>query len=464
MIKDIAFIEPKTEHLHIFSKFDIPRLGSVLLATLMKKLGYHTKAYFLKADDVIKLGLKPDLAAISTITPTAPQSYRLADYFRAQGVPVVMGGPHVSYMLEEALEHADYCICGEGEIPLPALVESLNKGDSLASVPALAWKEKGGVHLNPRETPVRELDTLPLPDFSLLDYGKKILRSNFFNKTTIPIMTSRGCPFDCSFCSVTKMFGKCYRFRSTENIMREIRQYDPKREYFFFYDDNFTANRARAKELLKAMIRENLGFKWATQVRTDVAKDGELLNLMKEAGCSTLFIGFESVDPHALKEMKKSQSVADIKLCIREIKKRDIHIHGMFVFGFDSDTPATVRSTVKFAIQQQVGSAQFLILTPLPGTPFYDKMKKEKRLIDHGWENYDAHHVKFHPAGFTERELQWAQIKAHARFYSPLQIVKRLFQGKLKSFFISVYANKLNKQWRKLEKRYLMSLRPLAYR
>ncbi|MBN1412412.1 MAG: B12-binding domain-containing radical SAM protein [Spirochaetales bacterium] len=460
MIKDIVFLEPKNENLHIYSKYDLPRLGNVLLATIMKNIGYKTSAYFMKRKEIIALNLKPDLVAISTITPTAFQAYKLADHYRAAGISVVMGGPHVTFMPEEALDHADYVIMGEGESALPKLVNVLNTKGDYRTVPGLAWKEGKKIKKNALANMITDLDSLPHPDFSLLRYGQHNFR-NLFVRKKIPIQTSRGCPFDCNFCSVTGMFGKGYRFRSTDNIIEEIRQYDPRKHYLFFYDDNFTANRRRAKEVLQKMIDLKLGFNWSTQVRCDVAKDKELLDLMKKAGCSALYIGFESIDPDSLKEMKKRQTVDDIKFAIKEIRKRNIHIHGMFVLGFDSDTPKNAKTTVEFAIKQKIDSVQFMILTPLPGTEFYHSMLNQNRIIDMDWDKYDAHHVKFKPRNFTPWELQKAQIYAHTRFYAPHHVFMRLLRGRLTAFIIGIYANAINKQWQKIEKEYLTLLKSM---
>jgi len=180
-----------------------------------------------------------------------------------------------------------------------------------------------------------------------------------------------------------------------------------------------------------------------------------------EAGCSTLFIGFESVDPRALKEMKKSQTAEEIRYAVRQIRSRGIHVHGMFVFGFDSDTPETTRATVDFALAEKIDSAQFLLLTPLPGSSFYERMAAERRLLDTAWDTYDAHHVKFSPLGFTPYELQRAQIEAHRRFYAPLQVIARLLRGRTGGFVIGVYAAMLNRRWQRMERGYLEFLRAL---
>ncbi|HET6486456.1 MAG TPA: radical SAM protein [Spirochaetia bacterium] len=462
MIRHVTLIEPKNNHLHIFSRFELPRLGGVLLATILRDQGYEADALFASPEDALRAPLSADLVGISTITATAPGAYRIADELRRRGTPVVLGGPHASFLPAEALEHADFCVTGEGETALPRLVEALNGKASLESVPGLAWKDHGEIRTNPRAAPVEDLDSLPFADFSLLrvNSGKPFLRPGH-GHPTIPIQTSRGCPFDCTFCSVTGMFGRRYRHRSAANVLSELSRYDPRRCLLFFYDDNFTANPRRSKELLREMIRLRLGFKWSTQVRTDVAKDPEMLDLMAEAGCIYLYIGFESVDPVALREMHKSQTVEDMRSAIREIHRRRIGIHGMFVFGFDSDTPQTARATVDFALQERVDTAQFLILTPLPGSDFYGKVLQEGRLIDRAWDTYDAHHVKYLPRGFSPWELQLAQIRAHARFYAPLRVAGRLVRGNLTSVVIGLYARGLNRRWQIQERDYLNWLRML---
>ena len=283
-------------------------------------------------------------------------------------------------------------------------------------------------------------------------------------RSTVPMQTSRGCPFDCTFCSVTGMFGKRYRHRSTENIIAELSQYDRKENIIFFYDDNFAANPRKTKELLREMIRRKLGFEWSTQVRSDIAKDPEMLDLMVQAGCTSLYIGFESVDPQALREMKKSQSVDDIRFAIREVRRRRIHVHGMFVFGFDSDTPASARATVDFAIAEKIDTTQFMILTPLPGSGFYKRMVAEDRLLDTQWDTFDAHHVKFIPRGFTPWELQNAQIEAHSRFYSLLRVAARLLRGRFGGFVVGLYAHALNRSWQRQEHDYLAWIRRLRLR
>jgi radical SAM superfamily enzyme YgiQ (UPF0313 family) len=459
MIRRIAVLEPKGERLHLFSRYELPRLGGVLLATILRDRGYDARAYFLSRQEILarELDREADLIAISSITPTAPIAYELADHFRRRGKPVVMGGPHVTFLPAEALAHADYCILGEGEVPLVRLVETLNAGEPLDRVPGLAWLADGQLQAGPAAEPVADLDSLPFPDFSLLDSGGRRLGGPF-GRAMVPIQTSRGCPFDCTFCSVTCMFGRRYRYRSTANVLAELERYDPRRHYLFFYDDNFTSNRARTRELLERMSERRPIFNWVTQARSDVARDPEVLDLLARAGCQVLFIGFESVDPVALKEMHKSQSLAEIEQAIREIRRRRIHVHGMFVFGFDADSPASVRSTVDFALRKRVDSCQFMILTPLPGTRLYERLRAEGRILDYDWETYDGHHVKFRPRLFTPWQLQKAQILAHARFFRLSRVFRRLFAGSLRAWVIGLYAHVMSRRWLRWEKAYLQRL------
>ncbi len=460
MIRRVTLIEPKNDHLHIFSKFILPRLGTILLATIMRDRGFEARALYGSGRELMARRLDTDLVGISTITATATAAYALGDHFRARGIPVVFGGPHASFLPEEALQHGDFCISGEGETGFPLLVEALNRNASLEDVPGLVWNDHGTVRRNPAAPPVEDLDSLPFPDLGLLDMGRsRKIGVQGFGLPTVPIQTSRGCPFDCTFCSVTGMFGRRYRHRSTANIVAELSRYDSKACVLFFYDDNFAANPRKTKELLREMIRLRLGFTWSTQVRSDVARDPELLDLMAQAGCTSLYIGFESVDPAALAEMKKNQTVEEIRLAIREIRRRRIHVHGMFVFGFDSDTPATTTATVRFALREKIDTVQFLILTPLPGSGFYTRMMAEGRLIDRAWDTYDAHHVKFLPRGFTPWELQSAQILAHARFYASWHVLARLLRGSSVAFFIGLYAGALNRRWQRVERDYLRRLR-----
>jgi radical SAM superfamily enzyme YgiQ (UPF0313 family) len=449
----IVFIEPKAPGLHIFSQFPLPRLGTLILGTMMKKRGWEVELFvedFRKVDfDIIATA---DLVGISTITSTAPRAYAIADRVREMGIPVLMGGPHVTYLTEEALEHADFVVRGEGEAALTAFIDAREKGAGYAEVPNLSYKDgTGAVVHNPMAPRAADLDRIPFPDLSLLRPEAK----GFKHMSSIPVLTSRGCPFDCSFCSVTGMFGRKYRFRSTANIIEELRLYSGGRASIFFYDDNFAAHPKRTRDLCEAIIRENLKITWTTQVRADVTRDPDLVGLMKKSGCHTVYIGFESVNPDALEDMKKKQTVAEIANAVKVFRRHRIHIHGMFVLGFDQDDWRSVRKTVRFAKRARLMSTQFLILTPLPGSAFYDQISAQNRIRFHDWALYDAHHAVFQPARFSLPDLQKAQSFAHRKFYSLKQEARKLLAGQWIGVAIAHYARNLDKTCKKRNKTFL---------
>jgi radical SAM superfamily enzyme YgiQ (UPF0313 family) len=448
----IVLIEPKAPNLHIFSLYPLPRLGCLILGTMMRQLGWKVEVF---VEEVRKVDFRAvqsaDLVGISTITSTAPRAYALADKIRDMGIPVILGGPHVTFLAEEALDHAEFVIRGEGEQTLMDLIQAWESGGDYSNIANLSYRSSSGRVHNPARPFPQDLDSLPHPDLSLLKPDRRWTSG----RPTIPILTSRGCPFDCSFCSVTGMFGKKYRFRSTENVVAELKKYDRRRNIVFFYDDNFAANPSRAKALLEAMIKEKFKFHWTAQVRADIAQDEELVRLMKKAGCHTLFIGFESVNPRSLEEMNKRQTVAEISRAIHVLRKHHIHIHGMFVYGFDQDDWQTIKETVKFAKKAKLTSTQFLILTPLPGSELYNKIRSENRITFRDWTLYDAHHVVFQPARFSLFDLQKAQIFSHKKFYSWKGMILKFIKGWWTDVGLAVYARKINRLWQKKNKTFL---------
>jgi len=249
-----------------------------------------------------------------------------------------------------------------------------------------------------------------------------------------PVATSRGCPFSCRFCSVIQMFGRGYRFRSVETTLQDLR---PLRgSSVFFVDDNFAAHRGRTKEILRGMLRERLDITWSAQVRVDVAKDEELLELMGRAGCSTQHIGFESINPETLKAYHKSQDLALIKQCIQKVHEHGIGIHGMFVLGADTDTLKTIRDTASFARSLGIETVQFMMLTPIPGTPVFEELRRAGRLLHTRWQKYDGHHVVFRPALMSPQSLHLETLKAMGRFYSWSYILGNL--SRLRFFYAAL--------------------------
>ncbi len=422
VIRRVSFIEAGSPGLHIFSKFPIPRLGAVLLSTILRERGYEVKAFI---EDVAEPDWSfidsSDLVCISTITSTAIKAYGMGERLKALGIPVIMGGAHPTFLPDESLEYADFVIRGEGEHSLVELLEHLEKRTpALKGIKGLSYRDRYGrnVH-NPSREFIEDLDSLPEPDFSLVH------KWNLSN--TYPVSTSRGCPYDCKFCSVIRMFGRSYRFKSVEATLKEL-QYvaSVSKATKFIVDDNFTADKRRTKEILRGMIAEGIKTRWSAQVRTDVARDPELLRLMADSGCHTLYIGFESINAGTLEAYNKKQGLEDIISCIRTVKDNGIHIHGMFVLGADTDDVETIRGTADFATGHGIDTVQFLILTPLPGTPLFNDMMESRRLLHTDWSKYDVQHVVFKPWLMSPATLQVETFRAMARFYSWRYIFRHL--------------------------------------
>ncbi|MFV1951331.1 MAG: radical SAM protein [Nitrospinota bacterium] len=450
-IKKIIFVEPKPPDYHVFSRMPLPRLGTILLGTILKDAGYEVKSYIEEFAELdIEDLLSADAIGISTITSTAPRAFEIARQVKKRGIPVFMGGAHVTYMPDEALEYCDYVLRGECDDTIIDFVKTIEKGEGFERISGLSYKVGNEIRHNNIVSLFQDMDKLPIPDYSIV----KGLENDICKKMGIvPISTSRGCPYDCNFCSVTGMFGHKFRFRSTDKVLEELRMLKKAgAKWVFFYDDNFTAHKGRAKELLTAMIKNGLTPKWTAQVSVDVAKDLELVSLMKKSNCSTVYIGFESINPATLKAYNKKQSVNDIEKCIDTLHKNGINIHGMFVFGSDEDTIDTIHETLRFAKKNNIETVQFLILTPLPGTRLYDELEKQGRIYNKDWSLYDAHHVVYEPKKMTIYELQSETLKAMNGFYSLGQILKRVVKFQMLTISLKAYGRHLTRTWIKRNK------------
>lgn len=409
-IKKVLLIEPKAPGDHVYRTVNMPRLGLPLLGTILRGMGYSIRILMGDGDSISPHEvLDADLVGISTTTSTSAEAYRIARFVQSRNIPVVIGGIHATFMPEEAMIYADYVIRGEAESSFPALIKALEKDLLPYGIPGVSFRECGEVIHNPGNSCWQDVDSLPVPDLSLMNLYNEI--------STYPVMTSRGCPFDCNFCSVTPMFGKKFRYRSTGLVLKELENYKEKK--VFFVDDNFTAGKRRSKELLRNMIDMNiLPLSWGAQVRVDVARDHELLELMRRSNGKTAYIGMESINPDTLKSYNKKQDIGEIKEAVRCLHDQKISVHGMFMFGGEADTAQTLRDTVEFALDTRIDTVQFLALTPLPGTPLFEKLDSEGRLLTREWEFYDGQHVVYRPLNISPQKLQEEMVSAYRKFYS----------------------------------------------
>lgn len=414
-----------------------------ILGTILKKMGYDVKVFIEDMGGLNDEWIgKSDLIGISTITSTAPRSYMLADRYRQAGIPVIMGGPHVTFNDAEALEHSDWVLRGEADRTIVDFMKALEAQDGFDQVQGISYYEDGELVRKDKPALVNNLDDIPFPDFSI-GYGLE----NFKKFPIAPVMTSRGCPNDCSFCNVPQMFGRKLRFRSEENVIEELKSIDNK--WIFFFDDNFTANPKRTKKLLALIRKNNIKKRWMTQVTINAARDKELLKEMHDSGCDSVFIGFESINQNVLKAYNKRQSALEMHEYIKRFHKAGIDIHGMFIFGSDSEQAADMKATLKFSKKMNLQSVQYLILTPLPGTAFFKRLMDSGRILFRDWQLYDGHHVVFRPKNISIHKLQKDTVKMMSKFYSWRTILRRTINLKIKDAYLNIAAKKIVRKWKK---------------
>lgn len=455
-IKKIIFIEPKSPGYHIYSKWGLPRLGTLILGAILQNHGYKVKIFIeeIKGIDIDEI-FDADAVGISTITSTAPRAYEMARQIKKLGIPVFMGGPHVTFMTDEALKYCDYVLRGEAEDSILDFVRFLEDGKGVEDIKGLSYRVGHHIVNNEIAPHCPDLDKYPIPDFTLI-HGHENSKAM---KEITPVMTSRGCPFGCNFCAVTEMFGRRYRFRSNDSVIEELKMRKP--EWVFFYDDNFTANKERTKALLRKMIELKITPPWSAQVRVDIVKDKELMELMQKSKCTQVYIGLESINPKTLEFFNKSQSLDEMKEAIRIIHQYKIKIHGMFITGAEHDDIHTIRQTAKFAKKMEIESVQFIMLTPLPGTPVFKSLDAEGRLISYDWSYYDGHHAVFRPRKMSVLDLQTETVKAMIKFYSLPQILKGLNKFDLWTMVIRAYGRWFIRKWKVNNKDFIDHLKQL---
>ncbi len=341
-----------------------------------------------------------DLVGISCMTANAPRAYELCREFKKRGKTVVLGGVHPSILPEEALQYADCVVIGEAEGVWEQLIKDFENND---------LKKK-------YHNPEPDLEKYIPKDFS------KIIKKRLFN--LVPIMTTRGCPYNCEFCCVTNLFGKKIRHVPIKNIVRDIKESGSKN--ILFLDDNIIGHPKYSKELFRAI--KPLNISWVGQASLSLlVKDDELLQLTAESGCKALFFGIESIDEAQIESMPKAiKQINQLEEALKKIKKAGILIHASMIFGLDNDTKEIFDKTVRFLKKNKVSTVSFNVLSPYPGTKVYENFKKENRLTTNDWKFYDHNTVVFRPKNMTPYELQIGKTNSRKKFYSISSVLSRL--------------------------------------
>lgn len=409
----IALVEAVSDLTHVYSRTYLPRVGLATMAAILHKNGYICDLWIKSMTESEKANLAGyDLVGIGSLSSTIREAYALADALRKKGTRVVMGGPHVTFLPEEALNHCDYVVRGEGDETLLALVRLLEKGKNPDALKGISYKISD-TEFQHNETPdLVNFSKIPSPDFTF---------SPQIDKHEIPpiIITSRGCPHDCSFCSVTPLFGRKYRFKSHEQVIAELRPV--QHGSVCFGDDNFFAKPKRTKSLLREMIKQKaVPLRWSGQICVSAASDPELLALMEETRCRIVYVGVESVDPATLKKYGKAHTVDAVKKCVENLHKHNIGIHGMFVVD-SKDSPQAPKHIVDYAIKTDIDTIQVFSITPFPGTRAY--IDNKDNLLHNQWTKYDGMHVVVQPEKCSAHAMQTAIIDQMQRFYSMKRVL-----------------------------------------
>jgi len=344
--------------------------------------------------------LDADLIGMTVITGTANRSYELAAQFRGRGIPVVLGGPHVTLAPEDASPHADAIVTGYAEDTWPQLLR-----DFAAGAMAPRYDQAAGFTLDNPVFPRRDL----------------LNRSEFL--TTAVFEATRSCGHACDFCVAPAAWGRKQYQKPVAHVVEDIRRHGARK--IIFIDLNLISDKGYAKTLFEGLIP--LGIRWFGLATTLIAEQPDLLDLMARSGCTGLLLGFESINPANLGGMGKGFNAPDKYLSVvRTLHGHGISVMGCFVFGLDGDTPAVFDETVRFVKEACVDLPRFAISTPFPGTPLFRRMAAEGRILTRNWELYDGQHIVFEPRGMSIGALRHGHEHAWKRAYSLPSIARRI--------------------------------------
>jgi radical SAM superfamily enzyme YgiQ (UPF0313 family) len=379
-------------------------------------------------DIVEEIDFSPDfdLVAITAMTTQIGRAYQIADRFRNLGVKVVIGGIHATILPEEAKEHADSVVIGEADNLWEDILNDFEKDQ---------FKDFYQDQSKP------DLQRLILPKWDHMNL--KIYPKPFGHKLPkMPLFTTRGCVFNCKFCSVSKYFGKSFRFKPVGHVIKEIENTNTKS--FLFVDDNIACDIGYSRELFKELRKKDIN--WFSQISTTVLRTPDLIDLAAQSGCTSLFIGIESINKESLKSVSKGfNKVEQYEELFARLRTAGIKPFPSIIFGLDDDTPEQFHTTIDFLMKNKIGNAYFWILTPLPGTELYNEMDREGRILIKDWSRYNLSDVVFQPKNFTPEELYRGYWNAFQQFFTLKNIVKRLFYNvpitkkPIDAFFRSLY-------------------------
>jgi len=373
------------------------------------------------------VGKQVQIVGITTDTVRYPEAMAIAKLAKRMGKIVVMGGNHVTFDAENTLKggYVDFIVRGEGEITMLNLVNALSQKDGCdpRKVDGISWRNKDGeVINNPPSRWIKDLDELPIPDHSLLKID--LYRTASFNrfgklgKPMFQISGSRGCPYDCSFCIVTSVYGAKWRCRSPENILFEVKQAMKLGfDNFFFVDDLFSTSYKRTIDFCEEILKQGLKFSWSAQCSCDsIAKHEEMVELMAQAGCEAVLLGVENMDADTLKLYRKRATVDDNFAAVRILKKYGIVTLASTITGTPGETYESMNTNFGYLMDLNPEMLWVNILTPYVGTD--DWTTYQDRIFDRDWHHYDVYHNVMRLDNLKPQEVEFAQKKMMAMYHT----------------------------------------------
>ncbi len=402
---------------------DLPPLGLAYIASLLRQSGHDVRI----ADMTLGLNELPsrfddfDLVGISSDTPRHNQAIQLAERVKLYDRPVIMGGPHVSFLPEESLKtgFVDYVVKGEGEYIIKELVDYLAEGADVKDVPGISYVIDGEIIHNTNQPGLIDVNHLPLPARDLLKMDS--YNALLGNTKGTSIIGSRGCPFNCSFCASSQLFGLKWRPREPEDIVDEIEEV--KKRYgingFFFMDDNHTLQPDRTIRICELIMKKKLNISWwcFSRVNTIVERE-DMMQAMADSGCMMVFIGVESPNQAVLDSYNKNITPDLSVQAIKMLHKYNIKAMASFIIGELNETEDMIYETINFSKKIHPEVAQFSILTPYPGTRLFNKVKD--LIVTQDWSLYDGLHAVIKTSNLQPKELENLLKKAYFSFYTQL--------------------------------------------
>lgn len=376
MSRRLLLVYPATHKLGWVKRFQLPSQSLQLVAACTPA---EWEIVFVdELHEAVPFDVSVDLVGITAMTHQATRAYAIADRFRARGVPVVLGGMHPTVLPDEALQHADAVVIGEAEPVWADLLADLLAGR------------------------LQRLYRAPIPDDRqlVIPWARREILAGKKYLTAQTVQASRGCPYDCSFCTVTPYFGRTFRYRDPDDVLAELRTFSGRLTVFL--DDNILGDPERARPILRGM--KGMGLKWGGQANLRFAEDPELVKLVADSGCIGIFVGIESITGEHANHPKTGSRYPQSEL-IKRIRDTGVVVETSVIFGFDDHDESIFERTVRFLEESGTSLPSFQILTPYPGTALFDQFDREGRLLHKDWSRYDHGQVVFRPKLMTPERL-----------------------------------------------------------